>query len=195
MRSAVTSACLVLVLALAGTAAAQPALTPPTPLPAAQPSGDELSENTALLWSLGGTAVSWGLVAASAGAGQQSETVRALAVVGGIGTMFAPSFGHWYAHDALTRGLGLRWLGGGVVVAAAVVAFSECPLFSGEDCHPSAAAPLLAIAGGGLFIGGTIDDIVTAPGAVRRRNQRLHDVAIVPMIRRDHGGVMVSGRF
>jgi hypothetical protein len=109
--------------------------------------------------------------------------------------MFAPSFGHWYARHIFTRGLGARWLGVGLVVSAAVVALEECPLFSTRECNQSGLVPILAIAGGGLYIGGTIDDIATAPAAARRYNQRAHDVAVVPVIRRDQGGVLVSARF
>ena len=37
----------------------------------------------------------------------------------------------------------------------------------------------------GLVVWGTIDDIVTARRAVRAYNQRLHNVSLVPVLRRD----------
>ena len=193
MRSAVVSA--VFLVAIAGTAAAQPGVMPPTAAAPAPPPGEQLSESTALALSLGGTVASWGMVVASAEMGSGTHGRQAIGTIGGFGAYLAPGFGHWYARKIFTRGLGLRLLGTGVVFAGALVAFSECPLFSSNDCHESVIGPGLAIAGSALFVGGTIDDIAGAPGAVRNYNQRFHDVAIVPVIRGDSSGVMIAGRF
>src|SRR5262249_12546561 len=183
MRLAMAIAALAL---LAGTAGAQPGMPPPTPVaplpPPPLPPGSELSESTALWLSLGGTAVSWGLVVASFKANTNSSFSGGLGVVAASGTLFAPSFGHWYAREGFTRGFGLRLLAGGLAFAAVVVALSECPLFA-ENCHESGVAPVLAIGAAGLYVGGTIDDIATAPSAVRSYRQRLHGVALVPVIR------------
>jgi len=206
MRSAVPIA--VLVLALAGTAAAQPGVTPPIsappqpgmappgplpPPPLAQPQGVELSETTALLLSLGGTAASWTLVGVAVAMDNQgnSRTAANLAALGLVGTFFAPSFGHWYARSFLSRGLGLRAAGVSTELLAFMVLVVEG--VTGQD--NSRLAEGVAIAGAALYVAGTVDDIVTAPGSARRYNQRFQNLAVVPMIRPDAGGVMLTGRF
>jgi hypothetical protein len=202
MRSVVVT--LSLVLVLAGTAAAQPGMTEPTPMPAQpmqpmqqpMPQGEQLSEGTALGLSLGGTIVSWVLVGVASGQNNQSSgSTETMGTIGAFGTMFAPSFGHWYAHSFATRGLGLRALGIGSALVGVMVALSECPLFSEGECHESGLAPVLLIAGAGLYIGGTIDDIATAPGKARRYNHRFENVSVVPVVRHDSGGFAVMGRF
>ncbi len=187
--------CLSTLSAVSTTASAQPGMTDPEPIPAPA-SHEELSENTALALSVGGTIASWTMVLAASGMEQQGDGANAIGIIGGFGVWFAPSFGHWYAHSYATRGLGLRGLGGAAALAGLVVAFSECPLFSTEEeCHESKVAPVLVIAGIGLFVGGTIDDIATAPRAARRYNHRFDNVSIVPVVKHDSGGVAVMGRF
>jgi len=106
------------------------------------------------------------------------------------------SFGHWYAHSLATRGLALRAAGIVGVMLGVTVALAECPLFSGDECRESGFAPVLMVAGAGLFIGGTIDDIATAPGRARRYNQGLlSDVTVMPVLSRDVGGMAMTGRF
>jgi hypothetical protein len=192
MSSAVYSA--LFVLAMAGNAAAQPGLAPPSaspPQPALQ--GDELSETTALWLSLGGTAASWTLVALAADMDHRgSSKAGDIATIGAFGTLFAPSFGHWYARSLVTRGLGLRLAGAAAVfvgLGVVVGCDGEC---SGSEVDVALA---LALAGTGLYVGGTIDDIATAPGRARSYNHRFQNVAVVPMIRRDNSGFMITGRF
>lgn len=196
MRAA---ASLAVVLALAGTAAAQPGMTAPFEQPPPQqpaPQQDQVDENVALGLSLGGTVASWALVlAASSMDNGSGGSAQALGTAGALGTLFAPSFGHWYAHSYGTRGLALRGAGVGAAFIGALVAFSECPIFSGDQCHESGIGPALLIAGAGLYLGGTIDDIVTAPGTARRYNHRFENISIVPVLRRDSDGVAVMGRF
>ncbi|HEU0037135.1 MAG TPA: hypothetical protein VFQ53_41280 [Kofleriaceae bacterium] len=185
------------VLLSAKVASAQPGMTEPAPLPPApapvapQASEDQLSENTALALSIGGTVVPWVMFLAAANSDSDGDT---LATVGAIGTMFGPSLGHWYAHDILSRGLGLRALGVGAAFTGAMVALTECPLFSEEECHESAAPAVLLIAGAGLYIAGTIDDIATAPGEARQYN-RDHSLALVPTVTGHSGGLTVVGSF
>jgi len=54
---------------------------------------------------------------------------------------------------------------------------------------------VLYVAAAALYLGGTVDDLVTAPGKVRRYNRTLHDVAIVPVIRNDSSVLALTGRF
>jgi hypothetical protein len=190
------------VLLLAGTAAAQPVVTPPglTPaLPAAPPSpprqGDEVSGSTALGIAIGGTVASYGMVLLGAGPAR-GDAGRALIVLGAAGTLIAPSAGRWYARSGGWRGLGLRLAGAGVVALAGAAALSECGLFNSDPCTPVGGL-VLGIAGAGLWVGGTIDDIVMAPRDARRHNERLQQITLVPLVRpNDHTlGLAVAARF
>jgi hypothetical protein len=73
-------------------------------------------------------------------------------------TLFAPSFGHWYAGDSFSRGFRTRLIGAGVMVAAAIPALS-CD----EDCNPAGPLAVAFYAGVGHYLYGTLDDIITAP--------------------------------
>lgn len=174
------------------------------PLPAAGPeraafvSGETKSESVALALSLGGTIGSYALMyfAADAAANEDGDKYEALGTAGALGAVFAPSFGHWYAGKFGTRGLALRGAALGVGLTAMVWAFSECPLFASEDeCHDSGGPAILAVGALGLWIGGTIDDIATAPGRVRAHNRRVSGLAIVPVVKSDGGSVALTGQF
>jgi len=157
-----------------------------------QQSGEELSEDTAVLLSLGGTLVSWTLIGVATHMDNESGNAGRIAKIGALGSLLAPSFGHWYARSFFTCGLTLR-LAGVVAGFLGFVGVLACE----EDCTssgPALSAGLL-LAGAGLYIGGTIDDIVTAPGEARRYNQRFQNVTIAPMIGRDNRGLMITGRF
>jgi hypothetical protein len=188
-------AAIITLVILSGTAAAQPSLTPPAqplpPLPVQPAHEGELSENTALALSLGGTIGAYTLAAVSAD--KHGDNAVTLQTVAAFGTFFAPSLGHWYAHSFLTRGLGVRAAGVGVAFAGALLAFSECPLFADTHCDPTGADALVVI-GAGLYVAGTIDDIVTAPGKARAYNHRT-EISVVPLVRKDSGGVAIVGRF
>jgi len=163
-------------------------MTTPAPAPA-QPQGELVSERAALALSLGGTAASWSLLLAASHLSSEGHASGDLAWLGFAGMVLAPSFGHWYAHSYATRGLGLRLAGlGSFTVALALSVRCE------DGCNGTAIEGA-ALVGLGLFIAGTIDDIVTAPGEAQRYNQRLQSVAIVPVIKRDAGGLMLTGRF
>jgi hypothetical protein len=192
MRSVAAAA--LLVLAFTGTAAAQPGLTlpPPAPLPPPVLRGEQLSETTASWLAFGGTAASWTLIFVAADMNHAHGNASRVATIGAIGTVFAPSFGHWYADSFLTRGLGLRVLGIGFTVAAlaSLASAANCE----DDCGDSSFG-VLALAGAGLFIAGTIDDLATTPSAVRRHNQRLQSLAIAPVVHRGSTGLALTGRF
>jgi len=192
MRFALPAA--LLVLAMAGSAAAQPSLTSPSswPPPPTAPQGEELSESTAVWLSLGGTAASWTLLAVASKMDQgPGSNASNIGTIGALGTLLAPSFGHWYAHSYLTRGLGLRVAGVTATFFGLGVLLGSCE----DECSDAGLAAALLLGGASLYVGGTIDDIATAPGKVRRYNERFQNVALVPMIRSDSGGLMIAGRF
>ena len=182
-----------LVLAMAGSAAAQPGAAPPSSPPPqpiqAQPA--ELNEDTAALLSLGGTVGAWGLVALVSANEPPSSLKGGIATMAALGTLFGTSLGHWYAQSVVTRGLGLRVGGAALTFVGLVKSFVECQ----DHCPDSTVTAGLVLGGAALFLIGTVDDIATAPHDVRRYNRRLHGVAIAPAIGRDSGGVMIAGRF
>jgi hypothetical protein len=187
MRSIATMA---LVLSMAGRAAAQSAEPPAPP-----PPEEELSETMALGLSIGPTVVAWVAVAATLSVDDDNRVALSLA---GLGTLAAPSFGHWYAGTPWTRGLVLRTaalLPFGVALSRA----RNCPFHADsigtEGCGPDRLGEGLAIAAIAMYAAGTLDDIVRAPAGVRRHNERLNSVAVVPMVRRDAGGVMLAAQF
>ena len=190
-------AVLIVLAAAGGTAAAQPSLTPPSSQLRPMERGDELSEGTALALSLGGTLASYGLIVAAAREEGGGDGYEAMATVGTLGAFFAPSFGHWYAGAIGTRGMAMRAGGAAAGLVAVWWAFSECPLFASEDeCHETSGPAVLAIVAGGLWVGGTIDDIIQAPRRVRRRNARLQNLTLAPLATRDGGGGLVlAGQF
>lgn len=197
------SAAALLVLAFTGTAAAQPgpaaplgiggpaALPPPTPMPPPPvPRGEQLSEATANWLAFGATAASWTLIFVASDMDNARGNASRLATIGVLGTVFAPSFGHWYAESFLPRGLGLRILGIGIAIGALMSA-DGCA----ADCSDNAGAHVLALAGIGMFIGGTLDDLGTTGSAVRRHNQGVQNLAIAPVIHHDSSGLAITGRF
>ncbi len=189
MRSAIV---IVSLLAASSTALAQPAMTPP-----AAASEGELSPEAALVLSLGGTVASYGAI----GLAIATETSD-LGSIGMIGTLVAPSFGHWYAGKIITRGALLR-VGGLLTFVVGVLADSEgCSLFysghgdpepadCGEDFRTTKGTAII-LAGIAMFAGGTIDDIVTAPRRARRHNESLR---LQPIVRADGGGIAIAGAF
>jgi hypothetical protein len=184
LRLAVVAA---LVLAMPAVAAAQPAAPSPEPAPVAE----AYDPNVALALSLGTTLAGYGALAA--GAVSDND---ALAMVGAMGAGLGPSLGHWYSGHVLSRGLGLRVLGVASGIAGAWLLVSRCPIFKDEGqppCEEETLAITLGVAGAGLFVAGTLDDIFTAPGEARRRNQRR--IAVAPLVTPDQAGLAVMGSF
>ena len=196
-----------LVVAITGTASAQPATTapnlppdarppsePPSGVPPLQnevPAGWELSESTAMWLSIGGTAASWGLIVAATqldGSGSGVATLAALA------TMAAPGLGHMYADAFITRGLAARFGGAGIAFLGTILRVVHA-----DGGRPGDSGDLLTgsmiLGGAALFAAGTIDDIVTAPAAVRRYNRRLRGLAITPILGPDRRGVALVVHF
>jgi hypothetical protein len=176
MKSLLTVA----VLGFATPAQAQPGLAQPAPRQV-----DTVDENVAVGLSLGGTAVAWGMVIA--GASMEND---GLATVGSFGTLFAPSFGHWYSRKAFTRGLGLRFLGLGLATVAFALVIDD--LFEENADHEGTASGLLLI-GAGAYIAGTVDDIVNASSSAREYNTR--NITVVPTLNAHGGGLAIGGTF
>lgn len=162
------------VTALAAPASAQPALTPLVE-PASAPReplatpADAKSPTTAILLSLGGTAGSLALMVA--GANSSGANADSLVTVGLLSTLVTPSLGHWYAGHYLTGGMAMR-AGGGVLVIAGLAQALGSSLDSENsgsgDNGDSGAAMFLV--GAGLYVGGALYDIATAPSAAERWN-------------------------
>ena len=189
-------------LVMAGRAAAQPGTVPPaavppassspvnpapSPLPAAPappaPADGDRDEDTAVALAVSGTLASWTtlLVAANTGHGQ-----NAVAPLAAVSTLLAPSLGHWYAGTPFTGWLGLR----AAVVAGGFYLASRCDV----ECDFTQVG-YVALA---LYAIGTLGDIATAPADVRRHNEErrmLRDLAVVPMIQRGAGGIVLGARF
>ncbi|MBA3453157.1 MAG: hypothetical protein H0T42_08695 [Deltaproteobacteria bacterium] len=214
------AAALVLATATARIAFAQPGNVepidpdePPPPPPGytATPQTPQLlppdrSESTALWLSLGGTLASYALVfgGASMAAGSNDSTSRlasSAASVGLVGTLVAPTFGHWYGGKGFTRGFGLRLGAMAVGVTALVVAFSGCSFSFGHDSQDDdsecgrgeTGGALLGLLAVSMWIGGTVDDIVQAPRRVRRRNSARF--ALTPLVQGDRAGLALVGAF
>jgi len=178
------------VLAMTGTAAAQPGtMTPAAPMAAPAPAAEPVRDGTAIVISVGGTLASWVLL--SGALSEHTGSYRGpLAVVGVLGTVLAPSFGHWYAGSRPVRGLALRVAGFTTLIGGGIMVATEC-----EDGCAGWVAGALLLGGAGLYLAGTIDDVVRLPGAVRRYNAGLRSVTLAPMVQRDGAGVMIAGRF
>jgi hypothetical protein len=192
-----------LLLALASAAAAQPGMTSQDPAPAPEPppppTGEPLREDIALTIATGSTFASWALMVGpfylADDNGNFGELGLASFLVGSLGTLIAPSFGHWYAGTYLTRGMGLRVAGAASVVAAFAVAVEE-GLLSSEPhaADRTSIPPALAIIGATLLLAGTVDDLITTPRRVRQRN-RARGFAIAPLVSDRSAGLALGGRF
>jgi hypothetical protein len=161
-------------------------LSAAAPTPAPPPANGERDEGTALLLSLGGTAASWTVLFV---AGSIDHGNNAVVPLAGISALLAPSFGHWYAGTPITGWLGLR----AAALVPVVYALGACS----DDCNPHGLvwAGYLALA---LYTAGTVGDIATAAGDVRRHNEQrrvLRDLTVTPMLVRNAGGVMLGARF
>ncbi len=177
-------------IALAG-AAAPARAQPGTYAPPAAPIAGQVDENVALGLSLGGTVLSWGLMIGAAYS--ENRDTAGLATVGALGTFFAPSFGHWYAHSALTRGMGIRALGLGVGMVGIGMALDSA-FDESSNGNDDAASTVLLLAAA-LYVVGTVDDIATSASMARKYNSRFRDVSLVLAPTPQGGGVALAGRF
>ncbi len=155
---------------------------------------EPVDEHVALALSLGGTVASWGLVVASVKLdGEMShDAVGALTTIGLLGTFLAPSAGHWYADKYLTRGLGLRALGGASATLG-VITIAGC-IGEDADCSGALGAGLLLL-GAGLYAYGTVDDIASAPARARARNAEIEALTVAPLVTPTTTGLAIAGSF
>jgi hypothetical protein len=170
-------------------ATAQPAMTQPAP--AAVSEDGDLSPATAVLLSAGATVASWSVMLAAAS--DDSGRSDSLVLVGALGTLVAPSLGHWYARDYLTAGMGLRAVGAAAMIGGVFAAFDD--LF--EDDRDDSAADTAIVLGVIAYGAGTIYDIATAGRAAQRYNDQRHHLALAPVVNPTTGsyGVALGGRF
>jgi hypothetical protein len=88
------------------------------------------------------------------------------------GMAIGPSFGHWYAGDAIPTGLVIR--GTGIAMALGAVAL-------GDNGHEDLAIGV-AITGLVAFDVGVVYDLWTVRGAARTHNQRDHAMSVAPLV-------------
>ena len=127
-------------------------------------------------------------------AGKSDMPRVGVVLAGTVLALVGPTSGHIYAGRAWNPGLKWRLIGGGTAAVSFLPAFAFA--FSGNDAGATIFGLLLA--GGGLtYIGATIWEIGTAPGAARRHNERLEEgasISITPIIGRQ-SGLAIGGRF
>jgi hypothetical protein len=124
----------------------------------------------------------------------KSDALRVgVVATGAVLLLVGPTSGHLYAGQAWNPGLKWRLIGGAAFAACIVPAFA----FGFSD-NPAGASifGLLAMGAGITYIGATIWEIGTAPGAARRHNERLEEasISIAPIIGREPG-LAIAGRF
>lgn len=149
--------------------------------------------DTALAWSVAGTAASVGVVAIGAQTHNSS-----LVGWGVLSSLLTPSLGEWYAGKYVTAGMGLRLLGGAVAIAGVAQAFeTSCYI----DCNSSSSSTSgggLVLVGLATFAGGTLYDIATARSAARDYNTS-HRLTVLPTVLHPPSGPVyglgVGGRF
>lgn len=190
-----------IVLVLAGAASAQPA--PAAPSPPAAPAlarvepppaqADEKSERVATTLSLAGALAAVGLVVGATFSTDEPARYSLLMTTGSITALVGPSLGHWYAGKLGTRGLALRAAGAATALLGLGAAMAECPLLS-SDCQPMLGIGLLVV-GAGVFVGGMVDDVITASARVRRYNRERAAPVIAPVVTGQGAGLALGGTF
>jgi hypothetical protein len=185
----------ILLVALVRIASADPpGMTPiGTPLPVGPPpaAADDKDATVAVELSVGGTVLSIGMFAI--GAKTNSDQ---LAFGGLVSSMVTPSIGEWYAGEYLTWGMGIRAASASIALAG----FAEAFCF--DDCEGSnqRTGDMLFVIGAIGSGAGMIYDIVHAPAAVKKHNERHRANLMVtptayPTSTGPAPGVMVGGSF
>lgn len=162
-------------------------------LAAPRPSRAEKSEDTAIVMSVGGTIASWSVLLGSQKLARgHDDTFVALVATGMVGTLSAPSLGHWYAGHGWTKGLQIRLVGAAMLTGASAL-FIQCIITDDEwspQCHETGMITL-AVAGGIGVLYGTLHDLATARSSARRHNEMM----LAPVVHSNGGGLSLSGRF
>ena len=179
------------------------ALALPAPIP------ERKNPTTAMLASAVPTAIGWAMVGVAAldsGRGLSHDEANANAALGMTGWAFAtigPSAGHFYAggyvHGALTT---LGRVGATVGVGAGLVTMFEfCSASESTHCAHQDEPLGYAIIGASvaLYVGLTAYDLIDAPAAARRANQRDAQISVMPTMirgsRDDAPGLALTGTF
>jgi hypothetical protein len=138
----------------------------------------------------GGITFAGGLVVAMA----VDRDSAALGALGGTGLALGPSTGHWYAGEVVNPGLGVR-VGGLAVAALGATMIHDGRGADGAcDSTRCRVGTGLAVAGPVLVAGGTLYEILTAPGAARAHNRR-RALGVTPAALDDGFGFTVAGNF
>lgn len=156
--------------------------------------------STALWLSLGVTLGGCGLIFTGAEVGH--EAGGSIAIVGGIATVFGPTLGHTYAGTSWNPGVAVRLAAFGAVVGGLAIVAGTCRVSGSTQCNSDAETLGIVLAYGGLaaYVGGSIYEIATAPGAAREYNRR-HllemRLRLAPVSARDGlaPGLALAGRF
>jgi hypothetical protein len=153
-----------------------------TPLRAQVPPQEPRSEETALLWSLGGTAVP--IAAGVALVTSQQQGAGGFLIVTGV--VIGPSLGHYYAGRP-GRGLATIGLRAVVPVVTVLVMGAVCSRNGGslfdQGCSQGSAGPGVALLGLGLEAASIIYDIASAPASARRYNRTHPRLTLAPSLR------------
>lgn len=170
-------------LPVAAAPVVQPSLADPPEPNDAQP--DEIPElkspAAAFALSLGTTLA--GLVVMS-----ESDNNKTALTAGVVMFVVGPTTGHIYAGAPLSAGLGLRIVGAG----AATLGLFEALSHEGTDGSSTGAG--LFVCGSLLYIGATMYEIGSAPGAARAYNRK-RAYKLVPVASQNAGGVSLIGSF
>jgi len=180
----------------------------PMTMPMAMPMGmsyptpespDAKNENTATMLALGTTAAGLALTA-----GAIHSKQGGMGTVGVLTLIVGPSAGHIYAGEA-GHALGMSVLRGGGLLAFFVGLIEATSSAVAVDCLDCAthsdreSGSRLMWAGGIAFVASTIYDIIDAPRAARRRNDKARMFVVAPSLVPTATGmapaVGVSGRF
>jgi hypothetical protein len=165
------------------------------------PGDDVKSEAVATELALGatvaGAAMMIGAVATDPMESSRHGASVPLGVTGATLLLLGPSFGHWYAHKAYSKGLLIRGIGG-ATFGLGMFGYALDHSFQGNTDR---SLPMVAVVGAAVFLGGALLDIAQARDAVRSYN-REHagmQLSIAPTVVRSGGGaqpgVGIVGRF
>ncbi len=181
----------IVLVALTHIASADPPGMTPVSAPPPPAAADDKDPTVALGLSLGGAALSVGMFAI--GAKTNSDQ---LVTAGLLSSALTPSIGEWYAGEYLTWGMGIRAASASIALVgiAEAFCFDDC---QGKDQSSGEALFALGAIGYGA---GMIYDIVHAPAAARKHNDRqrarlMITPAAYPTSIGPVPGVMVGGSF
>ncbi len=164
----------------------------PQPMAAPVIEGSSMkSEGTATMLALGTTAAGFALLAA---AGKQQEGGE-MGTLGVLALMIGPSAGHIYAGET-GHAVGMTLVRGGAALAFIVGVVKATTVYASRDSDNGAT---LMWVGGISFVAATVYDIIDAPRAAHRRNNKTRQWQVNPMMvgtsNATTPGMGFSGRF